>query len=90
MNKGRFRCGALSDEGKQCGRRASKQYSFGGNPELDSDSVVGWVLVPFCKYHADVLGEKEPHFEKMARYKRERSAAIRSNNAEKERKGSSK
>jgi hypothetical protein len=85
-----MRCRALDRRGQQCKGVGVGEYSFSINSELDSSLTVSWVLVPFCKKHVNAVGETETHTEMMARYRRERRAAIRRNNAEKERTNRSK
>ena len=72
-----MRCRALDKKGKQCRGLAVGEYSFHGDSELDSYSVVGWVLVPFCNKHVGALGEKEMHRQTMARHRKERKSALK-------------
>jgi hypothetical protein len=85
-----MRCRALSNKGKQCRNGAVGEYSFSGDSEMDSYQHVGWVLVPFCARHVKELDETGTHIQKMARFRKERSAAIRRSNAGKERQNRSK
>lgn len=82
-----MRCRALDNTGRQCRGLAVGEYSYHGDSELDL--AVGWVLVPFCKKHVGAMNEEETHQQTTARYRRERIAATRRNNAEKEREGGS-
>ena len=52
-----YRCNALSDEGRICGKPASTRISYHGDKEIYPYKVC-WVRVWLCEKHKEVIKEQ--------------------------------